>query len=140
MLIECLSILFLFRVIFLKQFLYIVRYKDICEKGYNFESSLDNADSNQFTNLVWKGSSKLGLGVAKKDISIDNLNLSCFFVVARYDDNPVHHLNTHKKNVLKGKFNESVCKGLEEYADSGLAEEQRLAAAKKSEEAVRRTG
>eukprot|EP00795_Rhopilema_esculentum_P001833 gene1833-16323_t len=81
-------------------------YKDICEKGYNFESNLDNADSNQFTNLVWKGSSKLGLGVAKKDISIDNLNLSCFFVVARYDDNPVHHLNTHKKNVLKGKFNE----------------------------------
>ena len=45
------------------------------------------------------------------------MNLSCFFVVARYQsggNNP----GSYRSNVLRGKFNETLCRRLESFVDS----------------------
>lgn len=112
----------------------------MCEKGYNFESDLDKTESEQFTRMVWKDNTKVGIGVAKKDITIDNLNLSCYFFVARYDDNPSKYFNSFKKNVLKGTFNKTICKELQQFADNEIAKRVTAAAKEVTAAATRSTG
>ena len=104
------------------------RYKDVCDKNYNFDSDFDNTGSDQFTQMVWRGSTKIGVGVAKKDITIDNLNLSCYFFVARYDDNPTKYFNSYKKNVPRGHFNKTLCRDLSKFTDEELAKRTEAAA------------
>ena len=90
--------------------------------------------------MVWRDNTKLGVGVAKKDIVIDNLNLSCYFFVARYDDNPTSHLLSYKKNVLRGTFNSSICKKLEQFADDAVAKRDEAKTKKSASAEVRSTG
>ena len=99
---------------------YLSRYKDACDKNYNFDSDFDTTESEQFTRMVWKAASKVGIGVAKKDITIDNLNLSCYFFVARYDENPSKYFNSYKTNVPKGTFNKTLCRELSQFVDDEL--------------------
>lgn len=93
----------------------------MCEKNYDFNSDYDVTGSDQFARMVWRGDSKVGIGVAKKDITVDNLNLSCYFFVARYNDNPSKYFNSFKKNIRKGSFNTTLCRELDHFADDELA-------------------
>ena len=56
------------------------RYEEVCKPGYTFGSKQPASGTLHFTQLVWKASTELGMGVAegKKD------GMNCFYAVARY--------------------------------------------------------
>ena len=90
--------------------------------------------------MIWRGNSKLGIGVAKKDINIDNLNLSCYFFVARYDENPSKYFSSYKKNVPRGHFNKTVCRELPSFADDQVAKRAEAVAREAVEARARSSG
>ena len=112
----------------------------MCSNNYNFDSDFDGTGSEQFTRMVWRSNSKIGIGVAKKDVTIDNLNISCYFFVARYNDNPLKYFNSYKTNVLKGHFNTTLCNGLSKFADDELAKRAEAAAKDAVEAHIRSEG
>lgn len=65
-------------------------------KLYDFNNPGFSMETGHFTQVVWKGSSKVGFGIAtaQKD------NMDCIYVVANYDP-PGNFENQYTKNVLK---------------------------------------
>merc|ERR1711965_34700 len=55
-------------------------YKEVCNPGYKFETEAPAGGTGHFTQVVWKGTQKLGLGLA---IGPKN-GLDCVYVVGRY--------------------------------------------------------
>ena len=64
----------------------------------------------RFTQVVWKGSLKLGEGFARGSYSFDGKTRfdNCLFVVARYKE-PGNMMNAFtKQNVFQGSFNKKA--------------------------------
>ena len=79
------------------------RYKEVCK--YNFNSPGYSSGTGHFTQVVWKGSTTLGMGKATDSSG------RCTYVVARY--RPAGNVNTalhFKNNVAKGSFNGGICR------------------------------
>lgn len=82
-----------------------VRYNEVCKPGYNFKNSGFSAGTGHFTQVVWKGSTDLGIGVATGN----KHGMKCTYIVARY--RPAgNFMGRYQENVLKGSFDaERVC-------------------------------
>ncbi len=66
----------------------------------------------------------MGIGVAKKEINVDNLNLTCFFIVGRFKgigNQPGYY----RRNVQKGRFNKQFCKKIDTFIDNIAEEKER---------------
>lgn len=81
------------------------RYNEVCK--YNFNEDGPQKATDHFTQLVWKASTELGMGVAQKQEN----GVICSYIVARY--RPHGNFNDentgYKDNVLKGSFDGSYC-------------------------------
>lgn len=76
-------------------------YNEVCEPGYYFDRESNSGGTLHFTQLVWKESTKLGIGLAesRKD------GMKCAYVVARYK--PAGNRGDFLENVPKGTFDRS---------------------------------
>ena len=77
---------------------FLVRYSQLCERGYNFdEETKDNTFTSDFTQLVWKSTTKLGVGMT----TTTRNHMLYTIVVARYEV-AGNEAGKYKKNVLEG--------------------------------------
>lgn len=88
---------------------YFARYKEVCKPGYSFNGS-SRGGTGHFTQVVWKGSKELGIGMAKGK---SKSGMFCTYVVARYKP-AGNYRGRYVKNVLKGEYTKDICKKLEE--------------------------
>ena len=99
--------------------LYFSRYDEVCQ--YNFDDPKAVPKTGHFTEVVWSGSKKLGIGHAVgKNPEIPGYE--CVYVVGRY--RPAGNIiggQRLKMNVKKGKFNADYCQTGIEPALSDLA-------------------
>ena len=88
-----------------QQILY--RYDEVCQ--YNFDQPNFNSDTGHFTEVVWSGSRKLGVGYSVGR-NIKFPGYVCVYVVGRYSPagNNVGPQNL-RNNVRRGSFNGSYC-------------------------------
>jgi len=56
------------------------RYEEICNPGYNFDKRTKQPGTGHFSQLVWKNTNRLGIGLA---VSNHAEGESCSYVVAR---------------------------------------------------------
>ena len=86
---------------------FLVRYEEVCTNQYTFGNSPPSGTLH-FTQVVWEGTKELGIGMATG--TKDGMN--CTYVVGRY--RPAGNFaGQYEKNVLKGSFDQNVCKKLE---------------------------
>lgn len=79
------------------------RYREVC--SYKFRSGRFSGATGHFTQVVWKGSTQLGVGFARGSYSIGGkVYDNCLFVVGRYLE-PGNMMGAFQENVLKGSFN-----------------------------------
>lgn len=78
------------------------RYKEVCL--YNFDRGGFSFATGHFTQVVWKGSTQLGIGFARGSYKGFT---NCLYVVGRYLE-PGNMTGAFRKNVLKGSFNKRV--------------------------------
>ena len=83
------------------------RYKEVCSPGFNFGSE-EPGGAGHFTQVVWKKSTKLGIGKATSK----EKGMTCTYVVARYKP-AGNYKSQFGDNVVKGSFNEGKCSDLE---------------------------
>jgi Cysteine-rich secretory protein family. len=78
--------------------IYFKRYGEVCDPGYQFGSKEPASGTLHFTQLIWRETTELGMGVAegKKD------GMTCFYAVARYRIRG-NMGGQYKENVPKGK-------------------------------------
>ena len=67
-------------------------YDEITDPGYDFEDPGFSSGTGHFTQVVWKGSTKLGCGVSQG------------YVVCRYCDAAGNMMGAFETNVLQGSF------------------------------------
>ena len=90
--------------------LYIfTRYEEVCKPGYNFGSSSGSGGTGHFTQVVWKGSTVLGIGKADAEKN----GMYCTYVVGRYKE-AGNFMGKYKENVEKGSFSKDKCDKLDE--------------------------
>ncbi len=90
----------------------LFRYGEVCNPGYNFGSSGFSGGTGHFTQVVWKGSKELGIGMGKGEQN----GMYCTYVVGRY--RPAGNMmGDFEKQVKKGSFKESICDKLDEMMD-----------------------
>ena len=93
---------------------FFLRYNEVCDPGYDFERSSWQGDTGHFTQVVWKGSTVLGIGKADGQRN----GLKCTYYVARYK--PAGNVaGQMKQNVLKGSFQQSYCATVNAFQGSG---------------------
>lgn len=92
------------------------RFDEVCK--YTFGKQGPQAGTNHFTQLVWKGSTELGIGKATNKRSN---GATCTFIVARYkpQGNFDNDDNAYTKNVDKGSFDASYCNSLKKAGLDG---------------------
>ena len=73
------------------------RYNEVCEYEYDFNSNDMNGQVLHFTQVVWKKSSKLGMGYAKGNKD----GMTCYYAVGRYRE-AGNMMGDFKMNVPKG--------------------------------------
>ena len=74
----------------------------MCDPGYNFGSGSFSVKSGHFTQVVWKGSTELGIGRAE----VQQSGMKCAYIVGRY--RPAGNMiGDFAENVLKGSFDAS---------------------------------
>ena len=91
-------------VLYDSYFYFLCRYDELCHPSFKF-SNPDNRQTRSFTQVVWKKSSKLGVGhaVTRKDKTI------CTYVVAIYKPNG-NVIGRFDENVFQGSFKkENYC-------------------------------
>ena len=71
----------------------------MCEPGYNFGSGGFSGGTGHFTQVVWKGSTQLGIGRAE----IQQQGMKCAYIVGRYKP-AGNMMGDFPANVLKGSF------------------------------------
>ena len=90
----------------LNQFLtndnYCDRYNEVCDPGYNFDNGQHLSRTGHFTQVIWKGSMKLGIG----RVEIQMNGMRCEVIVARYQP-AGNYFGAYKENVLMGNFDPS---------------------------------
>lgn len=82
--------------------LVFVRYNGVCDDGFSFESP-KNEKSNSFTQLVWKDTHFIGVGVSNATEK-DNKGNFCKFVVVEYRPPGSITFYLFKKTYYKGKI------------------------------------
>ena len=76
----------------------------MCEPGYDFNSGGFSGGTGHFTQVVWKGSTQLGIGRAESQ----EKGMKCAYIVGRY--RPAGNMiGDFPQNVLKGSFDSSYC-------------------------------
>ena len=81
------------------------RYNEVCDPGYDFTSPSFSGGTGHFTQVVWKGSTVLGIGRAEGTIR----GMKCAYTVARY--RPAGNMmGAFAQNVVVGSFDsDSYC-------------------------------
>ena len=86
--------------------LFVYRYDEVCY--YEFDSADITSGTGHFTQLVWKGSTELGIGKYTGTKTIQGNEWTCTYIVARYK--PAGNVKSHfSNNVVKGSFSSSYC-------------------------------
>ena len=80
------------------------RYNEVCHPGYNFDNGQFSSGTGHFTQVIWKGSTKLGIGRVEKHIN----GMRCAFIVGRYQS-AGNWFGDFAENVPKGNFDPSYC-------------------------------
>jgi len=71
----------------------------VCDPGYNFNSGGFSGGTGHFTQVVWKGSTELGIGRAE----VQQNGMKCAYIVGRY--RPAGNMmGDFAQNVVKGSF------------------------------------
>ena len=85
----------------------LYRYDEVCQ--YNFDEPNFNSDTGHFTEVVWSGSRKLGVGYSVGR-NIKFPGYVCVYVVGRYSP-AGNNLGPQKlrNNVRRGSFSGSYC-------------------------------
>ena len=74
----------------------------MCDPGYNFNSDGFSGGTGHFTQVVWKGSTELGIGRAE----VERDGMKCAYIVGRY--RPAGNIiGDYPQNVVKGSFDAS---------------------------------
>ena len=82
------------------------RYREVCKNDFN-DPGFD-VKTGHFTQLVWKRSTKLGIGFARGSYTFSGKRFdNCLFVVARYKE----------RGNVEGAFAQNVEKGIFRYQD-----------------------
>ena len=77
----------------------------MCDPGYDFANGGFTGGTGHFTQVVWKGSTVLGIGRAETDMR----GMKCAFIVGRYKP-AGNMIGDFPANVPKGNFNaDSYC-------------------------------
>ncbi|XP_068722772.1 venom allergen 3-like [Montipora capricornis] len=83
-------------------------YSEVCEPGYYFDRESNSGGTLHFTQLVWKESTKLGIGLAESTKD----GMKCAYVVARYEP-AGNMMGDFLENVPKGNFDRaSYCQAV----------------------------
>ena len=90
------------------------RYQEVCNPGYNFGSESPSNEAGHFTQVVWKKSTKVGMGKATKK---KNGGL-CTYIVARYKP-AGNFAGKYKENVEEGTFERGMCEKLDSIVGGG---------------------
>ena len=102
----------------LSSFLFLcIRYREVCNYDFVAHQANRGGATSDFTQMVWKKSQELGVGVATGNRD-DGTKCTC--LVARY--RPAGNwLGKNPENVLKGTFDESFCNNAvqDDSKDSG---------------------
>ena len=94
------------------------RYREVCDSNYNFDEEKGTQKAGHFTQLVWKGSHSLGVGVSNRQ---SKLNLNCTYVVVRYR-NAGNILGLFTDEVQRGSFVPDMCSKIISMAESAVQE------------------
>ena len=89
-------------------FFNVFRYEEVCKPGYSFGSE-GGGGAGHFTQVVWKGSTVLGIGKANAEKN----GMYCTYVVGRYKK-AGNFIGKYKENVEKGSFSQDICEKLDE--------------------------
>ena len=89
--------------------IFLFRYEEACKPGYSFGSEQSSGGTGHFTQVVWKGSTELGIGKANAEKN----GMYCTYVVGRYQK-AGNFIGKYKENVEKGSFSQDICNKLEE--------------------------
>ena len=81
------------------------RYSEACSHGYNFERRDKQPGTGHFTQLIWKDTRELGVGLSAVQHPEGS---ACSYIVARYYK-AGNDLRSILQNVEKGRFNEASC-------------------------------
>ena len=85
------------------------RYNEVCEPGYDFASGGFSKGTGHFTQVVWKGSTELGIGRAESTQG----SMKCAYIVGRYKQ-AGNMMGDFPQNVAKGSFDKSYCKSVKD--------------------------
>ena len=85
------------------------RYNEVCDPGYNFASGAFSSGTGHFTQVVWKGSTELGIGRAESQQN----GMKCAYIVGRYKP-AGNMMGDFPQNVAKGSFDQSYCKSVKD--------------------------
>ena len=80
------------------------RYNEVCDPGYNFASGGFTRGPGHFTQVVWKGSTELGIGRAESTEG----SMKCAYIVGRYKP-AGNMMGDFPQNVEKGSFDRNQC-------------------------------
>ena len=73
---------------------------EVCNPGYTFGQTSGSPGAGHFSQVVWKGSTKLGIGMAE----IDENGMKCTYIVGRYKP-AGNYGGEYAENVPQGSFN-----------------------------------
>lgn len=79
-------------------------YDEVCKPGYRFPDGGFSSGTGHFTQVVWKDSTKLGIGQGKATQN----GMPCIYVVGRYEI-AGNMMGEFRDQVLRGNFNEEYC-------------------------------
>ena len=94
------------------------RYREVCDAKYNFDEENGTQKAGHFTQLVWKDSKKIGIGISHRQSS---QKLNCTYVVARYR-NAGNILGLFADEVQRGSFMPEMCNKITSMAESAVRE------------------
>ena len=94
------------------------RYREVCDSKYNFDAEKGTQKAGHFTQVVWKDSKDIGVGVSNKQ---NKLKLNCTYVVVRYR-NAGNILGLFTDKVQRGSFIPGMCRKIVNMADSAVQE------------------
>ena len=86
---------------------FLLRYKEVCNPGYDFNNGGFSGGTFHFTQVVWKASTVLGIGRAEGEEG----GMKCAYIVGRYKP-AGNMMGQFEENVLKGNFSATYCSTL----------------------------
>ena len=80
------------------------RYEELCNPGYNFNSGQFTMGTGHFSQLVWKDTRDLGVGLA---VAVRD-GIRCAYIVGRYKP-PGNYQGQFQRQVLRGNYDKGIC-------------------------------